>query len=181
MKPQKHIAMETKKILIVDDDIDIITVTKAILENQGYEVITASDKIEGFKKAWTSKPNLAILDVMMTTQFEGFELAKEFSENPEFSGMPVLMMTSIDVLTTTKASVQEMAREFRQDPNYRELDVLLLKDLITGKAGVDYRTEEGPSVFLPVDGFLRKPVDSKKLLPEVARLLEAEHIKAAQA
>lgn len=171
--------METKKILIVDDDIDIIAVTKAILEKEGYKVITASDKIEGFKKAWTEKPDLAILDVMMTTQFEGFELAKEFSENPEFEHMPVLMMTSIDVLTTSKSSVQEMAREFRNDPNYRELDVLLLRDLISGQSGVDYRTEEGSSVFLPVDGFLRKPVDGKKLLPEVDRLLQAEHVKAS--
>jgi CheY-like chemotaxis protein len=112
----------------------------------------------------------------MTTQFEGFELAKEFSENPEFKNMPVLMMTSIDVLTTTKPSVQEMAREFRQDPNYRELDVLLVRDVITGKAGVDYRTEKGPSVWLPVDGFLRKPVDGKKLLPAVESLLAAKHV-----
>jgi CheY-like chemotaxis protein len=171
--------MEAKKILIVDDDIDIITVTKAILEKEGYQVITANDKIEGFKKAWTIKPDLAILDVMMTTQFEGFELAKEFSENPEFEHMPVMMMTSIDILTTSKSSVQEMAREFRNDPNYRELDVLLLRDMITGMSGVDYRTEGGPSVFLPVDGFLRKPVDGKKLLPEVARLLQASHIKAS--
>lgn len=170
--------METKKILIVDDDIDVITVVQAILSKEGYNVISASDKVEGFKMAYREKPDLAILDVMMTTQFEGFELAKEFSENPEFENMPVLMMTSIDVLTTTKSSVQEMAREFRQDPSYRELDVLLIKDVITGKAGVDYRTEKGPSVWLPVDGFLRKPVDGKKLVPEVARLMELKHAKA---
>ena len=170
--------METKKILIVDDDIDIITVVKAILSREGYTIISASDKIEGFKMAYKEKPDLAILDVMMTTQFEGFELAREFSENPEFEHMPVLMMTSIDVLTTTKSAVQEMAREFRKDPNYRELDVLLIRDIITGKAGVDYRTEKGPSVFLPVDGFLRKPVDAKKLIPEVARLMELHHAKA---
>ncbi len=163
--------MEKKKILIVDDDIDIITVVNAILEKEGYEVISASDKIEALKKAWKTKPDLAILDVMMTTQFEGFELAKEFSENPEFLDMPVLMLTSIDVLTTTKASVQDMAREFRKDPNYRELDVLLVRDIISGKAGVDYRTEKGPSVWLPVDGFLKKPVDASKLIPEVGRLL----------
>ena len=175
MNPQKNIAMETKKILIVDDDIDIITVVKAILSREGYTVISASDKIEGFKLAYKEKPDLAILDVMMTTQFEGFELAKEFSENPEFEHMPVLMMTSIDVLTTTKSAVQEMAREFRKDPNYRELDVLLIRDVISGKAGVDYRTEKGPSIFLPVDGFLRKPVDGKKLIPEVARLMEVKH------
>jgi twitching motility two-component system response regulator PilH len=178
MNPLKNDPMETKKILIVDDDIDIITVVKAILSKEGHTVISASDKVEGFKLAYKEKPDLAILDVMMTTQFEGFELAKEFSENPEFAHMPVLMMTSIDVLTTTKAAVQEMAREFRQDPNYRELDVLLIRDVITGKAGIDYRTEKGPSVFLPVDGFLRKPVDGKKLVPAVQHLLEANYVKS---
>jgi len=181
MNPSKNIAMETKKILIVDDDIDVITVVKAILSKEGYNVISASDKIEGFKMAYKEKPDLAILDVMMTTQFEGFELAKEFSENPEFKKMPVLMMTSIDVLTTSKSAVQEMAREFRKDPNYRELDVLLIRDVISGKAGIDYRTEKGPSVFLPVDGFLRKPVEAKKLVPEVENLLNSSKFKAQSA
>jgi CheY-like chemotaxis protein len=164
--------METKKILIVDDDIDVITVVKAILNNNGYEVVTANDKIEGIKKAWTDRPDLAILDVMMTTHFEGFEMAKELSENPEFNNMPVMMLSSIDILTTTKPSVQEMAREFRQDPSYRELDVLLIKDIVSGNAGVDYRSEEGPSVWLRVDGFLRKPVEADKLISEIKHLLD---------
>lgn len=164
--------METKKILIVDDDIDVITVVKAILNNNGYEVISANDKIEGIKKAWAEKPDLAILDVMMTTHFEGFEMAKELSENPEFNNMPVMMLSSIDILTTTKPSVQEMAREFRQDPTYRELDVLLVKDVVSGNAGVDYRSEEGPSVWLKVDGFLRKPVEADKLVNEIKQLLD---------
>ncbi len=162
----------TKKILIVDDDIDVITVVKAILNKEGYEVISANDKIEGIKKAWSEKPDFAILDVMMTTHFEGFEMAKELSENPEFKAMPVMMLSSIDILTTTKPSVQEMAREFRQDPNYRELDVLLIKDVVTGNAGIDYHSEDGPSIFLKVDGFLRKPVEADKLISEVKHLME---------
>lgn len=166
--------MENYKILIVDDDIDILTVVSAILEKEGYEVITASDKVEGFKKAWASKPDLAILDVMMTTHFEGFEMAKELSENPEFKEMPVLMNSSIDILTTTNPSVQQMAREFRKDPNYKELDVLLVKDTITGNAGIDYKSEDGPSIWLSVDGFLRKPVEAPKLLKEVKTLLEKQ-------
>jgi len=166
--------MEKYKILIVDDDIDILTVVSAILGKEGYEVITASDKVEGFKKAWAEKPDLAILDVMMTTHFEGFEMAKEFSENPEFKDMPVMMNSSIDILTTTNPSVQQMAREFRKDPNYKELDVLLVKDTITGNAGIDYKSEEGPSVWLSVDGFLRKPVEAAKLLKEVETLLERQ-------
>lgn len=164
--------METKKILIVDDDIDVIAVVSAILNKEGYEVISANDKIEGIKKAWSEKPDMAILDVMMTTHFEGFEMAKELSQNPEFKNMPVLMQSSIDILTTTKPSVQEMAREFRNDPSYRELDVLLIKDVITGNAGIDYRSEEGPSVWLSVDGFLRKPIEAEKLISEVKSLIE---------
>ena len=163
--------MNKKKILIVDDDIDVINVLQTILEHEGYEVISANNKNEGIKTAREAKPDLAILDVMMTTQYEGFELAKELSEDVAFKDMPVVMQTSIDVLTTSKSSVQEMAREFRNDPQFQELQVLLLKDLNSGKAGVDYRAEDGKSVFLNVDGFLRKPVDSSKLLPEIDRLL----------
>ena len=81
------------------------------------------------------------------------------------------MQTSIEVFTTTKESVREMAREFRQDPKYKELQVILMKDIVSGKAGVDYRTDDGKNTWVPVDGFLKKPVDSKKLLPEIKTLL----------
>ncbi len=135
--------MNTKKILIVDDDIDIVNVMRTILENEGYEVIAAHNKIDGIKLAKEQHPDLAILDVMMTTPYEGFELAEEIVTDAAFKNMPVLMQTSIDVFTTTKESVREMAREFRLDPKYKELQVILMKDIVTGKAGIDYRTEEG--------------------------------------
>lgn len=166
--------MNTKKILIVDDDIDIINVISTILENEGFEVISANNKTEGLKIAREQNPDLAILDVMMTTQYEGFELAEQLVNDPRFNGMPILMQTSIDVFTTTKESVREMAREFRQDPNYQELQVILMKDIVSGKAGIDYRTNDGKTVWLPVDGFLKKPVDSNKLLPAISELLEKQ-------
>ena len=164
--------MNTKKILIVDDDVDIINVMSTILENEGYEVITANNKEEGLELAKAELPDMAILDVMMTTHYEGFELAESLNNNPVFKNMPILMQTSIEVLTTTKESEREMARRFRQDPNYKELQVVLLKDIITGNAGIDYRTEDGKTVWVPVGGFLRKPVDSKKLLSEIKSLLK---------
>ncbi len=163
--------MKNLKILIVDDDVDVINVLQTILEHEGYSVVTANDKKEGLEKAKAEKPNLAILDVMMTTQFEGFELAKTLTEDEAFQNMPVIMQTSIDVLTTTKGSVQEMAREFRMDPQFQALEVLLIKDANSGEAGIDYRNEEGKSIWLSVNGFLRKPIDSSKLLPEISRLL----------
>ena len=161
----------SKKILLVDDDIDIITVSQSILEKEGYTVISANNKKEALEKIKSEKPDLAVLDVMMTTQFEGFELAKELSENPEIKGIPYLMMTSVEVLVTTNSSVQEMAREFRKNPKFKDLEVLLVKDIYNGSAGVDYCSGDGRSIWFPVGGFLNKPVDSKKLVPEVKRLL----------
>lgn len=163
--------METKKILIVDDDIDVITIIETILKKEGYTVVSANDKKEGMKKIREEKPDLAILDVMMTTHYEGFELAKEINDDAELSKMPVLMQTSIDILTTTKPDVQAMAREFRKNPGFKDLHVILVKDINSGKAGVDYLSEDGRSIWFPVDGFVRKPVDAKKIVPEIKRIL----------
>jgi CheY-like chemotaxis protein len=164
--------MESKKILIVDDDIDVITIIETILKKEGFHVISATNKVEGMQKIKEEKPDLAILDVMMTTHYEGFELAKELTDDPELRKMPVLMQTSIDILTTTKPDVQSMAREFRKNPGFKELHVLLVKDINTGKAGVDYLSEDGNSIWFPVDGFLRKPVDANKVVPEIKKILK---------
>ncbi|MDL2311337.1 response regulator [Bacteroidales bacterium OttesenSCG-928-B11] len=163
--------MESKKILIVDDDIDVITIIETILSQKGYNVISATNKVEGMRKIRNEKPDLAILDVMMTTHYEGFELAKELTDDPELRKLPILMQTSIDILTTTKPDVQSMAREFRKNPGFKELHVILVKDINSGKAGVDYLSENGESIWFPVDGFVRKPVDGKKVLTEIDRIL----------
>lgn len=163
--------METKKIIIVDDDIDIIVTIETILKKEGFTVISANDKVQGKKLMLSEKPDLAILDVMMTTHYEGFELAKDIIEDAALRNTKVMMQTSIDILTTTKESVQEMAREYRKDPNCKDLQVLLVKNVATGKAGVDYKAENGKSIWFPVDGFVRKPVDAKTIVPEVKRIL----------
>ena len=166
--------METtkKKILIVDDDIDVITAMKAILNKAGYEVITAMNKKEGLENLRAKKPDLAILDVMMTTHFEGFELAQEILKSPEFKDMPTLIQSSIDILVTSKSTVQEMAREYRKDPNFKDLQVLLVKNITDGAAGIDYMDEKGNSHWFNVNGFIKKPVDAKKILDEIEK-----HIK----
>ncbi len=162
----------SKKILIVDDDIDVITIIETILSKEGYEVVTAMNKQEGLEMMRTEKPALAILDVMMTTPYEGFELAREILNNEDLRNIPILIQSSIDVLVTTKASVQEMAREFRKDPNFKDLQVLLVKNVSDGTAGIDYKGDDGVSYWFPVKGFIRKPVESQKILPEIEK-----HIK----
>lgn len=169
--------MKKAKILVVDDDIDVITVLEQILTHEGYEVISAFNKKEGIELALNENPDLAILDVMMTTHYEGFEMAREFVDNPKLRHIHTLMETSIEVLMTTKPSVQAMAREFRNDPNYKELQVILIRDIVTGNSGIDYRAEDGRSVWVPVDGFIRKPVDRSRVIPEVERILNKKSEK----
>ena len=91
--------MANTKILIVEDDIDYALSLRAILENQQYDVITAVNSKEGMEKARQVKPDLVILDVMMDTTQEGFEMSRELRREPEFKNLPILMLTSIDSIT----------------------------------------------------------------------------------
>ena len=164
--------METKKkILLVDDDIDVISVVETILENEGYEVITANNKEEGLAKANEQKPDLAILDVMMTTQFEGFELAETFVKGNNFRNMPVMMQTSIEILEANNDDVMKVARNYRDNMVGNEADVLLVQDYDSKKAGVDYKDNEGEIHWLSVDGFIRKPVNAKTLIESIKRVI----------
>ncbi|MFK5857216.1 MAG: response regulator [Bacteroidota bacterium] len=160
-----------KKIVIVDDDIDIITVVESILTSNGYQVLSANDKVEGLELIKRQKPDLAILDVMMTTPFEGFELAEEMANDDDLKTIPVIIQTSIEVLTTTKSSVQAMAQQFRQKPEYSDLRVILVRDLVTGKAGVDYLNNDNAAVWFPVSAFVKKPVNASVIIPEIEKLL----------
>lgn len=87
--------MENAKILIVDDDPDLTKALKATLESKNYIVITASNGSEGMDKINTDKPDLLILDVMMATAEDGFEMARELKKDPQFKKMPILMLTAI--------------------------------------------------------------------------------------
>jgi CheY-like chemotaxis protein len=87
--------MSKGKIVVVDDDQDIRDSLEAILGGRDYEVSTAADKTEGLKTIRAERPDLAILDVMMTSWQDGFEIARELKKDPEFKDMPILMLTGV--------------------------------------------------------------------------------------
>ncbi|MHC4461348.1 MAG: response regulator [Planctomycetota bacterium] len=87
--------MENAKILVVDDDQDIRDSLQSILEGQQYTVVTAADRTEGMEKINIEKPDLVILDVMMSTWQDGFEMARELKKNPQLKNMPILMLTGV--------------------------------------------------------------------------------------
>ena len=84
-----------KKILIIDDDIDLVETMRMILENVGFEVIDAQDGQKGFKKVINDKPDLVILDVMMQSQDEGFHIAYQIRNTEEIKELPIIMLSAV--------------------------------------------------------------------------------------
>ena len=101
------------KILIIDDDPDIVTSVRLTLENEGFEVIAAENGNEGLKKIKSEHPDLIILDVMMDTMTEGFQLSLELrspdptSEYAKYKDIPILMLTSIHSTTSLRFGPEE--------------------------------------------------------------------------
>jgi DNA-binding response OmpR family regulator len=84
------------KILVVDDDPDVLEAVSIVLESQSYEVVTARDGIEGLATLKAEKPNLMILDLLMP-KMDGFAVCKEL-QDPRWSKyreIPILILTSV--------------------------------------------------------------------------------------
>lgn len=128
--------MSNAKIMVVDDDADIVSALQVVLESKGYSVTTASNKDEGMEKIRADKPDLAILDVMMTKWQDGFEMAREIKKDPDLKDIPVMMLTGVE-----------------------------------GQTGLEFKSAAGDPEWMPVEGFLDKPVEPDVLLSEVEKLL----------
>lgn len=130
------------KILVIDDDPDVVELMRIALEANGYEVHSASNGTEGLRAVKEIRPDLIILDVMMDTTTEGFQVSYQLrSHDPdsaygEFSTIPIIMLTGISQKMQMKFSIQK-------DGDY-----------------------------LPVDEFLEKPIQLDPLLEMIRKLLQ---------
>lgn len=82
-----------KKVLIVDDEPNIVLSVEFLMQRDGLDVVTANDGQEALELLASSRPDLMILDVMMPRK-NGFEVCAEVRADPELAGMPILMLTA---------------------------------------------------------------------------------------
>lgn len=100
--------MSKGKILVVDDDPDIALATRLFLENSGYEVVEARDSADALQIIKSEKVDLIVLDVMMDSTTEGFQMALTLrSKNPkseykQYASIPIIMLTSIHSTTPVR-------------------------------------------------------------------------------
>ena len=85
---------EKKKILVVDDEPDILKWLTVLFENNGYDVVTASDGVEGFVKATAETPDIITLDITMPKE-SGVRMYRDLCESESLSGIPVIILTGV--------------------------------------------------------------------------------------
>lgn len=94
--------MHNKKILIIDDDTDFVESTRAVLEAEGFKVVSACNKKQGMEQANEFLPDLIILDVMMDKMCDGFDLARSLKSEDQFKNVKIFMLTSVGEKTGFK-------------------------------------------------------------------------------
>ncbi len=82
-----------KKILIVEDEHDILQLVKLYLEKEGFRTVTATTGAEGLNRAKQDKPDLIVLDLMLP-EIDGLEVCKRLRSAPETAMLPIIMLTA---------------------------------------------------------------------------------------
>jgi CheY-like chemotaxis protein len=94
-----------KKILVVDDDLDILERMTAILSGAGYEVVTAEGRVAAEEVMLKVKPDLAIFDLMMEEKDSGFVLSYQIKKL--YPDTPVILLTAVTGATGLSFSAQD--------------------------------------------------------------------------
>lgn len=107
-----------KTVLVVDDELDIAEAVKAILEEESYKVVTCGNGRDALKCLDETKPDLAIVDIMMPVM-NGYETIKAIRQRADYQSLPILLMSAI--VPTVKAKAYEWAGFLRKPFSLNEL------------------------------------------------------------
>ncbi len=95
-----------KKILLIDDDVDLIHMTKPVLEKEGYQVTAAYNSNEGWELFQTFKPDVVLMDLAMEHFDSGFVLCHKIKATDAGKNTPIIMMTAASHETGIRFSTQ---------------------------------------------------------------------------
>jgi two-component system, OmpR family, alkaline phosphatase synthesis response regulator PhoP len=103
------------KILVVDDEHDMLKMLRIRLEKNGYTVITASNGNECIEKAAEEKPSVILLDVLLSGQ-SGYEVCRLLKENVKTKDIPIIMVTSLIGESTQRHGIESGAEYLISKP-----------------------------------------------------------------
>ena len=103
------------KVLVVDDEPDAVEFVRAVLEEAGYEVISASDGEAGLATARAESPDVVILDVQMPGK-DGFTVFAEMAKDEALGSVPVIMLTGVGQRIGVPFSAEAMGEFYGAEP-----------------------------------------------------------------
>ncbi len=113
-----------RRILIVDDEPDVIAYLGAFFEDNGFSISSAADGREGFEKAKTEHPDLVTLDITMPEE-SGVRMLRNLQEDSETAGIPVVILTGVSHdfkrFIETRKHLRPPAGYFEKPPDREEL------------------------------------------------------------
>ena len=122
---QRGLLLANKKIMIIDDDPDVLTSLEQILKKQGHKVISVDDGYDCFKILKRGeKPHLIILDIMMPV-VSGWEVQRRLEEHPDWCNIPIVFLTG-----RTTDTARDMCKKYGIDYIEKPFDVEDLKKRI---------------------------------------------------
>jgi len=113
---------EKKKVLIADDDFDILEQLKMQLQAEGFDVVACESQAEAENQLETIKPDIAIFDLMMDDLDSGFVLS--YKTKKKYPDVPVIIITAVTNETGLKFDVST-----EESKNWLKADVILNKDI----------------------------------------------------
>ena len=121
---------ENKKILIVDDEEDVLTYFEAVFQDNGFDTVSAEDGIEGFELAKSEKPDLIVLDITMPKQ-SGLKTYRQYKGHPALKNIPVIIVTAVN--DSFKELLDELEDlEIPKDIFYKPIDPQEILKVVRG-------------------------------------------------
>ncbi len=115
---------DTQKILVIEDEEDVVNFLKMALEDAGYEVLVAYDGEEALKCIHETKPDLISLDMIMPNK-TGIGLYNELRHSPEYKDIPIIVVTGVD----TTSYGQMSCKEFLEKRAVKQPEAYLVKPI----------------------------------------------------
>jgi len=118
-----------KKILVVDDEADIVDVAKTFLVSRGYKVSTASNGNDAIAKASSEKPDLILLDILMPGK-NGFEVTRALKSDPSTSGIPIVISSVLTGVKDRREALESGAVAILAKPFEFEIVAAQIKNIL---------------------------------------------------
>ena len=121
--------MDKKRILVVEDEIELVKAILIRLQQAGYEILSAYDGQEGLEKAKKEKPDLIILDLMLP-KMDGYKVCGLLKADARYSSIPIIMATARAQESDEKLGLEVGADVYLTKPFQYEILLAKIKELL---------------------------------------------------